>query len=760
MTRPYRDPALPVAARVADLLARMTPRELVLQLSARYWGRTPTGMFADIPEAEMATALADGIGQICQLGKRRTRREAAVLANRVQRVCRERTRLGIPALIHEETLHGMIANSVTCLPGPMTLAASWDPGLVEEGFALVGGEMRRSGHHLGLSPVLDLGRDPRWGRQQETFGEDPALVAAMGVAAVRGLQGRGPGIERDRVCATGKHFAGYGQGEGGHNVGPFAASRFELASAHLVPWRAVIRDAGLGAVMPSYAAVEGVPAHGDPWLLDEVLRRRLGFAGVVVSDYGGVAEMHDLHHVAEDQAAAARLAILAGMDCELPAGECYEAHLERLMAQDPAVAVAVRRSVARVLELKFRLGLFEEPFVDEGVAEARAPGADALAQRLAEESVVLLANRDGVLPLAAERLKRVAVIGPHAHENLLGPYYGTPERSWSYVDGLRAVLGTGVEVVHAPGCRITGPALDADGEPNRRDPGKDHSTARLSTPEDDARAIAEAARLAAGCEVVVLVLGDNLATTRESFRATPQGDRADLGLPGGQRALFDRLRALGVPLVVVLARSGVIADAHLVAHAPTLVDAGVPGQAGGLAVARVLCGLAEPGGRLPVTVPRSAGHLPCHGGFAGAARRGYGFEPASPLFPFGFGLSYTTWRLEAPELASSSLRCGGSARVRVRIANTGPRAGSETVQVYHRDRVASRTRPRRELVAFAKVRLAPGEAATVELEVPAERLGWLDHEHGPVQEPGVHTLWVTTGADPLGGTELVLTVTA
>lgn len=754
----YRDATQPVERRVADLLARMTIEEKVAQLSARYWGRTPKGDWADIDETQMAAAIPHGIGQICQLGKRRRRRDAAVHANRVQRVCR-RTRLGIPALVHEETLHGMIAEGVTCLPGPLTMAASWDPALVEAGFALVAGEMRRAGCQLGLSPVLDLGRDPRWGRQQETFGEDAHLASRLGAAAVLGLQGpAGAAIARDRVAATGKHFAGYGQGEGGHNVGPFAASRFELVYAHLAPWRAAIQ-AGLAAVMPSYAAVEGWPAHGDPWLLDEVLRQRLGFAGVVVSDYGGVAELHDLHAVCDGPAASARLAILAGMDCELPAGECYERHLAAL-AGDPAVLAAIDRSVARILTLKFRLGLFEDPFVDEGAAEVRTDDADAIAMRLAESSCVLLANRDRLLPLQPAGLRRVAVVGPHAHENLLGPYYGMPDRSWSYVDGLREVLGAAVEVVHAPGCRITGPPLVSNGERNARDPGKDHSTARLSTSADDAAAIEAAVALAAGSDLTVLVLGDNLATTRESFRATPQGDRADLGLLGGQRALFDRIRTLGRPYVVVLAHSGLIADAHLVEHAGAVLDAGVPGQAGGLAVARVLCGLAEPGGRLPATIPRSAGHLPCHAAHPAAARRGYGFEPRTPLLPFGFGLSYTSWRLDPASLAAPSIRIGEAAVVRVRLVNSGDRAGSEVVQVWHRDLVATRTRPLRELAAFAKIELPPGAAREFELTVPAAMLGWEDDRLGAVQEPGRHRLWVTTGADPLGGQILDLEVLA
>ncbi len=755
---PYQDPTLPITRRVEDLLARMTPAEKVAQLSARYWGKTGSGLFSELPDALFAEQIPLGIGHICQLGKRRPRSEAAVLANRVQRFCREKTRLGIPAIVHEETLHGMIANDVTCLPEPLTLAATWDPALVQRGFAVVGDEAARAGVDQGLSPVLDLGRDPRWGRTGETFGEDPALVASLGVAAVRGLQEDPAG--RLRLAATGKHFAGYSQGEGGHNVGPFAGSLFEFCSAHLVPWRAAIRDGGLRSVMPSYAAVDGLPCHANAWLLRHVLRDRLGFTGPVVADYGGVAELADLHAVADGPREAAGRAIRAGMDLELPNGECYDRNLADLMARDPAVAEAVDGSVVRVLTLKFELGLFEDPYVDEAAASAVAAEADAVALQLAEQGAVLLANPGGILPLDPARLRKVAVVGPHAGDNVLGPYFGSPRASVNYIDGLRQVLPPEVELVHAPGCRITGPPIAAIGELNQRDPDKDHTTARLSTAADDQAAIAAATALVRGCEVCVLVLGDDLVTTHESFRASPKGDRADLGLWGGQRALLAAIRATGVPLVVVLAHVGPIAEPDLMDGSVAILDVGCPGQAAGLATARVLLGLAEPGGRLPITIPRSAGHLPCFGSHAAAARRGYGFENHRALYPFGFGLGYTTIAVRSARLRQSAIPLGQEVGIEVVLANQGTRPGSEVVQVYHRDLVAARTRPVRELAAFLKVVLAPGEQRTVHLSVPVDRLGYLDQDAAFVQEPGAHRFWVTTGADPLGGIGLDLATTA
>jgi beta-glucosidase len=756
---PYQDPACSIDTRVADLLGRMTLPEKVKQLSACYWGKTPKGNWADIPEAQMRSLLGDGIGQICQLGKRRTRDEVARLANRCQRVLATHSRLGIPALIHEETLHGMIAQGVTSLATPMHLAATWNPELVERSFTAVAAEMRGAGVQLGLSPVLDLGRDLRWGRMGETFGEDPHLVARMGVAAVRGLQGPpGEGWHPQRIIATGKHFIGYGHSEGGHNVGPFAGGWHELTQAHGQPWRAAIAEAGLGAVMPSYGTVEGEACHGSERLLTALLRNELGFNGLVVSDYGGVAELHDLHLVAESPEDAALLAITAGMDCELPNGECYEPHLVGLAERETAVAEALDRSVARVLAAKFRLGLFENPYVDEEQALVVREHANHDARQGAEEGMVLLRNDHGLLPLDRASIKRLAVVGPHIEENLLGPYFGTPRWQESYVQALREAAPD-VEIRFCAGARVTGPAIEAEStEPNQRDPGKDHRVARLSTPADDVALREEAVELAQDCDAVVLCVGDDFSTTKESFRAKPHGDRADLGLLGSQRALFDALRGSGIPLVVVLLRHGVIADEHLFSAAGTLLDAGCGGQSGPTALARVLFGDCEPGGRLPISLPWSAAYLPVFSGATPAARRGYGFCTDPVAFPLGFGLSYTDWDMEQCELSESSVRVGEAAVISVSIRNSGQRPGSEVVQVYHQDLHCPRTRPARELVAFSKVSLEPGEERTLRMEVTPEQLGWFDHRGHFRQDIGHHRLWVCTGADPRGGTVLELLV--
>lgn len=753
---PYQNIELSVEERVEDLIGRMTWEEKVLQLSSRYWGRSPSGQFADISEEEMAEQLRQGIGQICQLGKRRSRSEVAVLANRTQKVLKERSRLGIPAIVHEETLHGMIANGVTALGTPLHLAATWDPTLIERSFSAVAMEMRRAGVHLGLSPVLDLGREPRWGRFGETFGEDPHLVSKMGVAAVRGLQGDSH-RSADHIIATGKHFLGYGQCEGGHNVGPYAASWFDLMQNHLEPWRAVIQEAKLGSVMPSYSAIEGEPAHGSVRILTELLRDQLGFEGIVVSDYGGVAQLHDLHRTARNPADAAKKAVTAGMDCELPNGECYEKELVALAENEEEVARAIDTSVRRVLKAKFELGLFENPFVEESAAEVIPPQSDEDALKSAIDGIVLLKNDQNLLPIDPGRFKSVAVIGPHADENLLGPYFGTPRDTNSYLDALKGNLGPDTEIHFEKGCRITKTIELPKGEVNQRDPGKDHRRSVLCTAEDNAGSIRKAVDAAQRSDLAILFVGDDFATTKESFLQSPHGDRADLDLMGGQKELFLELQACGTPLVVVVLKMGCIADEELFRQSSTLVDGGCGGQSGPEAVAQVLLGKAEPSGRLPFTLPWSSAHLPVYSGAPAAARRGYGFVDQPIAYPLGYGLSYTRFELSEVNLTCSSIKLDESVMIRCRLSNVGDRRGSEVVQVYHSDLHASKTRPERELVSFQKVQLQPGESQDLIFEIEASTLGWWD-EGVWIQEAGDHHFWVSMGDDPLGGQVLGLRV--
>jgi len=731
----------------ASLLAQMTPEEKLAQLGSVYLGKTPQGDNATLTDQQKHDIFHFGIGQVCQPGKRRDPAEIVGFVNSIQKYLVENTRLKIPAIMHEEGLHGMIANGVTALPVPLSMAASWNPVLVRRCFDKVGREMRSVGIQLALSPVLDVARELRWGRVEETFGEDPHLVSRMGVAAVQGFQGRGPKVDAHHVAATGKHFCAYAGCESGTNVGPYTGDLRTLHEVYFRPFAAAIREARLRSVMVSYNEISGVPSHGNRWLLKTILRDRLGFDGIVVADYGGVHELAALHRVAGDDHAAGVRAFEAGVDFDLPNNSCYKLLAEDLrsgrLSTDRLDAM-----VLRVLELKDELGLFDNPYAHEEAALAEVGNADGnkLAREIARESLVLLKNDSDILPLNPGAFigKTIAVIGPNAAENPLGAYYGTPKYSVTPLEGIRAFLGDQARVLHAEGCRIISTVGEVARELNLEDPDKDHNKAVLSTPQVDATLIRQAIETARQANAVVLCLGGNLGTSGESFFGSPRGDRADLSLLGGQRALFDAIRAesVGKPIVVVLVHGGPVADEHLFTHAPAILDATYLGQEAGNAIAEALFGAINPSGKLPISIPRSAGHLPGFYNYKPSARRGYGFTEIAPAFAFGHGLSYTTFEISAPRLEPELIGPAGQATVTVTITNTGNRSGAEVVQFYLRDDVASITRPVQELRHFEKVHLEFGESRTVVWTITRDDLSLLDENFDPVVEPGTFRVGV------------------
>ncbi|MEI7766112.1 MAG: glycoside hydrolase family 3 N-terminal domain-containing protein [Phycisphaerae bacterium] len=735
----------------AALLAQMTLEEKLAQLNCIYLGKTPRGDFATLTEVELKEKFGLGMGQVCQPGKRRAPAEIVAFVNLIQKFLLTQTRLKIPALMHEEGLHGMIANGVTALPVPLAMAASWNPSLVQQCLDKVGRELRSVGIHQALSPVLDVAREPRWGRMEETFGEDPHLVARMGVAAVQGFQGGAATIDAAHVIATGKHFCGYAESENGTNVGPYCRDLRTLYEVHFRPFAAAIKEAHLRGIMASYNDIAGVPSHGNRWLLQTILRDRMGFKGIVVADYGGVRELATLHHLAENDHDAGVLAFQAGVDYDLPNNSGYKLLTEDLRSGRLSIA-QLDTMVLRILDLKRELGLFENPYAQEAIALAEVgnTAGNKLAVDIAREAIVLLKNDGAVLPLNRAALvgKTVAVIGPNAAVNHLGAYYGSPKYSIAPFDGIQTLLGTATKVVHAEGCRITMTEKEMAHELNLEDPDKDHNVSVTSTPQTDAALIAQAVATAQNADVIILCLGGNLATSRESFYDSPSGDRADLTLLGGQRALFDAVRAAcpNKPIVVVVVHGGAVADEHLFTHAPAIVDATYLGQEAGTAIAEVLFGVTNPSGKLPFSVPRSAGHLPVFYNHKFAARRKYGFTEISPAFAFGYGLSYTRFTLTAPQLAVPVISSTGTTTVTVRLTNIGPCAGAEVVQFYLRDEVASFTRPVQELRHFEKVWLQPGESRDVIWTVTPADLELLDENFNPVVEPGTFRIGAGTSA--------------
>ncbi|MDD5658344.1 MAG: glycoside hydrolase family 3 N-terminal domain-containing protein [Elusimicrobia bacterium] len=753
---PYRDVRLPVEQRVADLLSRMTLEEKVAQTRGIWLQKAlikdEKGSFS---EAKARVALKFGIGEVGRpseiegsLGETREAADEAVHVNDIQRFLLEKTRLGIPTIIHEEALHGLAARGATSFPSAIALAGTWDVNLIESVFQAVAQETRARGVAQVLTPVLDVARDPRWGRTEETYGEDPYLVSRIGAACIRGLQGSGPAPDKNHVIATAKHFAVHGQPEAGINAGPGNYSERIIREVFLPPFKAAVTEAGVMSVMASYNEIDRILGHANKWLLNRILREEWGFHGFVVSDYGGIQRLAAIHHVAADSAQAAKRALEAGVDVELPVDNDWPnaINYDTLVQQVREKRIdeeTLDKAVARVLRAKFLLGLFEDPYGDPALAgkASNSPQHRSLALQAAREALVLLKNKDRTLPLDRSRLKSVAVIGPNAAICHLGGYSDDPGRLVSVLDGIRAKAGKELRVDYALGCKIS-----------KRDEGFRswyRNDIEPADPAENVKLIAQAARVAGENDAVVLVLGGNENTAREAWFNTWEtrdydhpGDRDNLDLPGQQDELVRAVLATGKPTVVVLINGSPLSANYVAEHVPAIIEGWYLGQETGHAVADVLFGDYNPAGRLPITFPRTAGQLPAYYNYKPSAKRGYLFADQTPLFPFGHGLSYTTFRYERLKVTPEKIGPAGKAVVSVDVTNTGDRTGEEVVQLYIRDEVSSVTRPVKELKGFRRVQLNPGQTAKVEFPVGFEELAFYNEDMKLVVEPGAFTVMV------------------
>jgi len=754
VSAPYRDASLPAERRVADLLARMTLEEKAAQMMCVWQGKADTlvdgnGAF-DLEKARRAFGHGNGIGQVGRPSdagssghepeKGRNPRAMAELTNAIQRFFVEESRLGIPVIFHEECLHGHAAVGGTSFPQPIGLAGTFNPALVESLYTMTAEEARVRGTHQALTPVVDVARDARWGRVEETFGEDPYLVSRMGVAAVRGFQGDRSFADKSRVIATLKHFVAHGQPEPGQNCAPANVSMRELREVFLRPFHAAVRDAGAISVMPSYNEVDGVPSHANRWLLRDVLRREWGFDGFAVSDYYAIWELgyrpdtHG-HFLAHDTKESCALAVRAGVNVEAPEPNAYP-HLAELVRDGVLRENELDELVTPILYWKFRLGLFDDPYVDPDRA-ARVVGSDRnrdLALRAARETITLLRNDGNVLPLDLARLGTIAVIGPNADRSLLGGYSGVPPHDITVLDGIKARVGGAAEILYSEGCKITiGGSWTED-------------AVTPSDPEEDRRQIAEAVQVASRADVIVLAIGGNEQTSREAWSRKHMGDVTNLDLVGRQNEFVAAMLATGKPVVALLFNGRPLSATYVSENVPAILECWYLGQETGRAVADVLFGDFNPGGKLPITVPRSAGHVPAFYNHKPSARRGYLFDDVSPLYSFGFGLSYTTFRVADVRLERPSIGRSETTWVLATVTNTGQRGGTEVVQMYIRDRVSSVTRPVKELKGFVKVFLEPGEATTVSLEITPESLAFYDIDMNNVVEPGEFEIMVGTSS--------------
>lgn len=736
----YRNPALSIERRVADLLARMTIEEKVAQMQT-LWQRKPqekrpNGNFGDrgdFSAAEAAVVMKHGIGEIARQRERTDARRGATYANAVQKWLKENTRLGIPAILHDEILHGLMAVGGTHFPTPIAMASSWDTELITKVFTAAALETRLRGSQHVLGPNLDLARDPRWGRTEETYGEDPYLVSRMGVAAIKAIQGASaPVIDGEHVIATAKHFAAHGQPESGTNTAPGNFSERMLREIFLPSFEAAVKEAGVGSVMPSYNEIDGVPSHKNVWLLEKLLRQEWGFRGLVAADYNGISELISRHKVATDRADAAVQALKAGVDIELPDPAAYPL-LQQLVADGKVSMADIDRSVARVLQAKFQLGLFENPYVDveRTVKVTNSQAHRELAAEAARRSIVLLKNENNLLPLDRTKLQSIAVIGPNAAEAHLGGYSDDPQRRVSVLQGVRDKLGNRVKVNYAEGCKITlegGVWFD--------------DRSRLADPATDAKLISEAVEVAKASDVALVVVGGNEDTSKEAWADNHLGDRDTLDLVGRQNDLVKAIVETGKPVIVLLIHSAPLSINYIAEKVPAILDGFYLGQETGIAVADVLFGDYNPAGKLAVTVPRSVGQLPLTYNHKPTARRGYVFSNKEPLYPFGFGLSYTTFEYLDLKIASSQIGPNGTTEVSITVKNTGARAGDEIAQLYIRDLVSSVTRPVLELKDFKRIALAAGESKTVTFTITPDKLWFYDLNMNRVVEPGVFEVLV------------------
>jgi beta-glucosidase len=654
----------------------------------------------------------------------------AELTNAIQKFFIENSRLGIPVMFHEECLHGHAAPGGTSFPQPIALGGTFDPELVESLFTMTAEEARSRGAHQALTPVVDVAREPRWGRVEETYGEDPYLVSRMGIAAVRGFQGDAKFRDKKRLIATLKHLAGHGQPESGMNCAPANVSLRVLRETFLYTFKEALKKGGAISLMASYNELDGVPSHANKWLLQDVLRKEWGFQGFIVSDYFAIWELgyrpdtHG-HFVAKGKKESCALAVQAGVNIELPDPDCY-LHLVELVRKRVLKESQLDELVAPMLFWKFEMGLFDDPYVNPDEAD-RVVGSEAnreLALRAAREAITLLRNEGNTVPLDVNRLKTIAVIGPNAHRSLLGGYSGVPKHNVTVFDGIKAKVGARAKVLYSEGCKIT-----IGGNWNQ-------DAVVPSNPDEDRKQIAEAAEVAKSADAIVLAIGGNEQTSREAWGLNHMGDRTSLDLIGRQEDLVKAMVALGKPVVVFLFNGRPLSINYVSQNVPAIFECWYLGQETGRAVADVLFGECNPGGKLPISFPRSAGHLPVFYNYKPSARRGYLFDDVSPLYAFGYGLSYTTFVIKNVRLAKKAIRRNESTRVLADITNTGQREGTEVVQMYIRDLVSSVTRPIKELKGFKKVSLRPGETKTVTLDITPESLAFYDINMHYVVEPG------------------------
>ncbi len=754
-TPSHMDSALPVAARVDALIAEMTLDEKIAQLGS-YWVYEMLDGSTYSPK-KTERLLHNGIGQITRVGGSSNLRPAqvAALANQLQKYLVESTRLGIPAVIHEECCSGFMTRGATVFPQAIGVASTWDPELIEAMGDVIRRQMRAVGAHHALAPVLDIARDARWGRVEETFGEDPYLTAQLGVAYIKGIQGDDL---KQGIAATAKHFVGYSMSEGGMNWAPPHLGWRELREVYLFPFEAAIREANLASVMNAYHELDGIPCGSSKELLTGLLREEWGFDGTVVSDYFAVNMLMGYHHVAPTKGAAAKQALDAGIDMELPSTDCFGDPLLEAVKNGDVPMDLIDRALRRVLEQKFALGVFDQPYVDASAVNFDTPAERQFAREIAHKTLVLLKNEGDLLPLS-KQLDSIAVIGPNADSvrNLFGDYaypahmemlieastqnnmfnQPLPEGlnaqsaedfipAISVFSAIKAQVSEGTKVLYARGCDVQDPSTDG---------------------------FAEAVEAAKQAKVAIVVVGDK-AGLSDTCTSGEARDRAVLTLPGVQAELVKAIYESGTPIVLVLVNGRPISLEWIADLVPAIVEAWFPSEEGANAVADVLFGDVNPGGKLPITFPRTVGQIPTFYGHRPSGGRShwkgnYVETSASPLYPFGYGLSYTRFEFANLRIDPAVVSAGGEVTVQVDVTNVGARSGDEVVQLYTHQEVQHITRPVKELRAFKRISLEPQQTKTITFRLAVNQLAFYNRENDYVVEPGMVDVMVGSSSQDI-----------
>ena len=748
---PYQNPHLPIAARVNDLLGRMTLEEKVAQLNMKSLNALRVDEKGEVTD-ESLEELFEGESIGCLESPFVEHGKVAAYSEAADRYLRTKTRLGIPAIQVAECLHGQMALGATIFPQAIGLGSTWNPRLIKQMASVIAQEASLSGVDQALAPLFDLARDPRFGRVEECYGEDPYLVKQMGIAFVTGMQGEAEdsqkGIAPGKLACTGKHFVAYSVPEAGINLAPSLVGERTLRELHLYPFEGAVKEANLYSLMPGYHEVDGIPVHANPWLLTDILRREWGFGGYVFSDYSAIGMLDSFHKTAQDKKESALQAITAGVDLEAPGQYAY-GELVDLVKEGVIPESLIDASVSRILTIKFKLGLLDRLFhVDKQAHKKIHTKAHIeLAQKIAEESIVLLQNEKDILPLKKEKLRSLAVIGPNADKVQFGDYSITKNNEYgvTVLEGIRKYVGNNVQINYAEGCGITSLSTDGFGE------------AIEAVRKSDAVVL-----VLGGTSVIYSGIGWGDANSKEINTCGEGYDRNELDFPGVQCQLLREVASLGKPVILVMVNGRPYTIGEEAKQVDAVLEAWYPGEKGGDAIARILFGEVNPSGRLSVTFPPTTGHISMYANHKPSGKgyykqrgtrekpgRDYVFSSPEPLFCFGHGLSYTTFEYKNIQIENTLEHGGNAINVTCEVSNVGDYDGAEVVQLYVRDVVSSVTTPVKALKAFSKVYLKRGETQKVFLQVMKEDLKLWNKQMKHVLEPGEFKIYVGSSVEDI-----------